>query len=75
MHDLFFYVKGKFLIHGCKLEQAENYGDFMVYSDSQLKISLLSYFSLGILGKVWYAKKSRRKWWNERDRYEAEREV
>ena len=35
---LFFYVKGNFLIHGCKLEQAENYGDFIVYSDSHLKI-------------------------------------
>lgn len=35
---LFFYVKGKFLIHGCKLEQAESYGDFIVYPDSHWEI-------------------------------------
>lgn len=35
---LFFYVQGEFLIHGCSLEEAENYGDFLVYPDSHFEI-------------------------------------
>lgn len=35
---LFFYVNGKFLLHGCSLEEAEPYGDFLVYSDSHLEV-------------------------------------
>lgn len=35
---LFFYVQGEFFIHGCSLEEAENYGDFLVYPDSHFEI-------------------------------------
>lgn len=35
---LFFYVNGKFLIHGCSLEEAEHYGDFLVYPQSHFEI-------------------------------------
>lgn len=35
---LFFYVNGQFLIHGCSLSEAENYGDFLVYPDSHFEI-------------------------------------
>ena len=35
---LFFYVRGEFLIHGCALEEAENYGDFLVYPQSHFEI-------------------------------------
>lgn len=28
---LFFYVNGQFLVHGCELENAEKYGDFLIY--------------------------------------------
>ena len=35
---LFFYVNGKFLIHGCSLEQAEPYGDFLIYPQSHFEI-------------------------------------
>ena len=35
---LFFYVQGKFLIHGCDLKEAEEYGDFLVYPQSHFEI-------------------------------------
>ena len=35
---LFFYVNGRFLFHGCELEDAESYGDFLVYPDSHFEI-------------------------------------
>ncbi|MDO4731880.1 MAG: hypothetical protein Q4B14_07180 [Clostridia bacterium] len=35
---LFFYVQGRFLIHGCDLKEAEAYGDFLVYPDSHFEI-------------------------------------
>jgi len=31
---LFFFVKGRFLFHGCPLSRAEPYGDFLVYPRS-----------------------------------------
>lgn len=36
--SLFFYVNGQFLIHGCDLADAENYGDFLIYPDSHFEI-------------------------------------
>ena len=35
---LFFYVHRKFLIHGCELEDAERYGDFLIYPESHFDI-------------------------------------
>ena len=35
---LFFYVNGKFLIHCSSLEEAENYGDFLIYSGGHYDI-------------------------------------
>lgn len=35
---LFFYVNGKFLFHGCGLDDAESYGDFLVYPESHFEI-------------------------------------
>lgn len=35
---LFFYVNGEFLVHGCSLEAAECYGDFLIYPDSHFEI-------------------------------------
>ena len=35
---LFFYVNGKFLLHKCSLEKAEDYGDFLVYPKSHYYI-------------------------------------
>lgn len=35
---LFFYVNGKFIIHGCGLEQAESYGDFLIYSEGHYDV-------------------------------------
>ena len=35
---LFFYVNGEFLIHGLNLEDAENYGDFLIYPESHFDI-------------------------------------
>ena len=35
---LFFYIDGAFKIHGCSLEQGENYGDFVVYPYSHMKL-------------------------------------
>ena len=35
---LFFYVDGQFLIHGCDLADAENYGDFLICPDSHFEI-------------------------------------
>ena len=35
---VFFYVHGKFLVHGCSLDEAESYGDFLVYPDSHMEI-------------------------------------
>ncbi len=35
---LFFFIGGKFLLHFCRLEQAERYGDFLVYPHSHDEI-------------------------------------
>lgn len=35
---LFFYVHGEFLFHSCSLEDAENYGDFLIYPKSHMEI-------------------------------------
>ena len=35
---LFFYARGKFLIYGCNLEDAERYGDFLIYPQSHFEI-------------------------------------
>ena len=35
---VFFYVNGQFLIHGCDLEHAEKYGDFLICPDSHFDI-------------------------------------
>lgn len=35
---LFFFIKGCFLIHGCEINEAENYGDFMIYPQSHFEI-------------------------------------
>jgi len=35
---LFFYVKGQFLIHGCSLESAESYGDFLIYPEGHFDV-------------------------------------
>lgn len=35
---LFFYVNGDFLFHGCKLDDAEHYGEFLIYSESHYDI-------------------------------------
>ncbi|MBQ6700736.1 MAG: hypothetical protein IJM98_08760 [Oscillospiraceae bacterium] len=41
---LFFYVSGKFLFHGCELDEAESYGDFLVYPDSHFEIWNMHYY-------------------------------
>lgn len=35
---LFFYVKGKFLLHGCSNDEAEEYGEFLIYPGSHFDI-------------------------------------
>lgn len=35
---LFFYVNGRFLIHGCTLDEAEEYGDFLIYPGGHFDI-------------------------------------
>ncbi len=40
---LYFYVNGKFLVHGCSLEQAENYGDCLTYPESHFNIWIKNY--------------------------------
>ena len=35
---LFFFVNGEFLIHGCSLQDAEKYGDFLIYPDSHFEV-------------------------------------
>ena len=35
---LFFYVNGQFLVHGCELELAEEYGEFLIYPKSHFEI-------------------------------------
>ena len=35
---LFFYVKGKFIIHGYTLAEAETYGDFLIYPGGHFDI-------------------------------------
>lgn len=35
---LFFFVRGRFLFHGCSLDKAENYGNFLVYSESHMDV-------------------------------------
>ena len=42
---LFFYVNGKFLLHYCDLKDAENYGNFLIYSDSHFDIWEKYYYS------------------------------
>lgn len=41
---LFFYVHGEFLIHGCTLEEAEDYGDFLIYPEGHADIWDQEYF-------------------------------
>ena len=66
---LFFYVQGKFLIHGCSLEEAENYGDFLIYPDSHFEIWEKHYeeqygvdFDFFPRGRVVYCKSEKRFW-------------
>ena len=35
---LFFYVKGKFFLHGCSIDEAEEYGEFLIYPGSHFDI-------------------------------------
>ena len=35
---MFFVVKGKLLLHGCKNEEAEKYGDFLNYPESHMLV-------------------------------------
>jgi len=35
---LFFYINEQFYLHGCDLDDAEHYGDFLIYSDSHFNI-------------------------------------
>lgn len=35
---LFFYVNGRFLVHGCSLDEAEKYGDFLIYPESHYNL-------------------------------------
>lgn len=35
---LFFYVQGRFLVHGCSLEEAEHYGDYLLYPEGHYEI-------------------------------------
>lgn len=41
---LFFYVHGEFLVHGCTLEDAEEYGDFLIYPEGHADIWDQEYF-------------------------------
>ena len=66
---LFFYVQGKFLIHGCSLEEAENYGDFLIYPDSHFEIWEKHYeeqygvdFDFFPRGRVAYYKTEKKFW-------------
>lgn len=34
---LFFYVNGALIFEGCKLKEAEKYGDFLIFSESHLE--------------------------------------
>ena len=64
---LFFYVQGEFLIQGCSLEEAEQYGDFLVYPDSHFEIWERYYydkygvdFDFFLRGRVPYSKKEKK---------------
>lgn len=35
---LFFYVNGQFLVHGCELKEAEEYGGFLIYPGGHYEI-------------------------------------
>jgi len=35
---LFFYVNGECLIHGCNLDEAESYGDFLIYPSGHFDV-------------------------------------
>lgn len=35
---VFFFVKDRFLVHGCRLSDAESYGDFLIYPKSHFDI-------------------------------------
>ena len=35
---LFFYIHGQFVLHGCSLEEAEHYGDFLIYPESHFEV-------------------------------------
>ena len=66
---LFFYVQGEFLIHGCSLEEAENYGDFLIYPDSHFEIWGKHYeeqygvdFDFFPRGRVAYCKSEKKFW-------------
>ena len=66
---LFFYVHGEFLIHGCTLDEAEEYGDFLVYPDSHFELWEKNYeekygvdFDFFPRGRVAYNKKEKKYW-------------
>lgn len=66
---LFFYVYGKFLIHGCSLKEAENYGDFLIYPDSHFEVWEKYYeehygvdFDFFPRGRVAYCKSEKKFW-------------
>ena len=42
---LFFFVGGKFLFHGCSFENAENYGDFLIYPNGHYDVWEDKYFN------------------------------
>lgn len=44
--NLFFFVKGKFLIHSCKNQDAEKYGDFLNYPKSHMDIWEENYYKI-----------------------------
>ena len=43
---LFFCVNGIFLVHGCSLQEAELYGDFLIYPQSHFDIWEQHYASI-----------------------------
>ena len=66
---LFFCVYGEFLIHGCSLNEAESYGDFLNYPDSHFEIWEKNYeeyygvdFDFFPRGRVAYCKSENRFW-------------
>lgn len=41
---LFFYVRGQWLFHSCSLDEAETYGDFLIYPRSHMEVWEENYF-------------------------------